>query len=113
MYEPNSAILKSGAFHSISKQLKLAKLHQHSHLYTSDQLKNFPGRAFKIQNILPYNKKALKKFGLTKANITTRNFPETVQNIRKKFGIKDGGDLYVFFTTDMEGNRIVLVTVKV
>lgn len=113
LYEPNSAILKSGAFHSISKQLQVSKLHKHSHLYTSGELKTFPGRAFKIENILPYNKKEIKKAGITKANITTRNFPETVQNIRKKFKIKDGGDVYLFFTTDLENNKLVLITKKV
>jgi 16S rRNA G966 N2-methylase RsmD len=112
LYEPNSAILKSGAFHSVSKQLQVNKLHKHSHLYTSDELKTFPGRAFKIKTILPYNKKEIKKAGITKANITTRNFPETVQNIRKKFKIKDGGDLYLFFTTDLENNKLVLITKK-
>ena len=113
LYEPNSAILKSGAFHSVSKQLKISKLHKHSHLYTSDKLIDFPGRAFKIEYILPYNKKEIKKRNLKKANITTRNFPETVQNIRKKFNIKDGGDLYVFFTTDLENNKMVLITKRV
>jgi len=112
LYEPNSAILKSGAFDSISNQLQVSKLHKHSHLYTNDTLTDFPGRTFKIENIIPYNKKEIKKLGLKKANITTRNFPETVQNIRKKFNIKDGGDLYVFFTTDLENNKVVLITRK-
>lgn len=113
LYEPNVAILKSGAFDSISNQLQVSKLHKHSHLYTSDALINFPGRAFQIENKIPYNKKELKKHRITKANITTRNFPETVQNIRKKFNIKDGGELYLFFTTDLEDNKVVLVTRKV
>ncbi len=113
LYEPNSAILKSGAFNSISNQLQVSKLHKHSHLYTNATLIDFPGRTFKIEDILPYNKKEIKKRGLNKANITTRNFPETVQNIRKKFNIKDGGDLYVFFTTDLGNNKVVLITKRV
>ena len=112
LYEPNSAILKAGAFHSISNQLNVYKLHKHSHLYTSHSLIDFPGRSFKIESILPYNKKELKKCGISKANITSRNFPETVQQIRKKLKIKDGGDVYLFFTTDMDGNKMVLITSK-
>lgn len=112
LYEPNAAILKSGGFHSISHQLKLFKLHQHSHLYTSQQLVDFPGRCFKIEKLLSFNKKALKKEAIKKANITTRNFPETVQQIRKKFSIKDGGNLYLFFTTDIDGNKIVIISTK-
>ncbi|MFD1162379.1 MULTISPECIES: THUMP-like domain-containing protein [Hwangdonia] len=112
LYEPNAAILKAGGFHSISKQLNVFKLHQHSHLYTSEQLVDFPGRCFKIEKLLPFNKKTLKKEAITKANITTRNFPETVQQIRKKFNIKDGGNLYLFFTTDVDGNKTVIICTK-
>lgn len=112
LYEPNSAILKAGGFDTISNKLHVFKLHQHSHLYTSETLLEFPGRGFKIENVLPFNKKIFKKEGITKANITTRNFPETVQNIRKKLHIKDGGNLYLFFTTDVENNKIVIVCTK-
>jgi hypothetical protein len=61
LYEPNSAILKSGGFHQVSNQLNVQKLHQHSHLYTSDILLDFPGRTFKIEQVLSYDKKKLKK----------------------------------------------------
>ncbi len=110
LYEPNSAILKSGAFNILSPKLKLDKLHKHSHLYTSDDLINFPGRSFKIEKILPYNKKTLKEAGIVKANVTTRNFPETVSQIRKKFMIKDGGELYLFFTTDNNEKKVIFCT---
>lgn len=113
LYEPNSAILKAGGFDTISNKLHVFKLHQHSHLYTSETLLEFPGRGFKIENVLPFNKKIFKKERITKANITTRNFPETVQNIRKKLHIKDGGNLYLFFTTDVENNKIVIVCTKI
>ncbi|APY12610.1 SAM-dependent methyltransferase [Seonamhaeicola sp. S2-3] len=112
LYEPNAAILKSGGFNEVSHQLNVYKLHQHSHLYTSNTLIKFPGRVFKIENVIPFNKKALKSLNLNKANITTRNFPETVAQIRKKFKIKDGGDTYLFFTTDLNNNKIVIVTQK-
>lgn len=113
LYEPNSAILKAGAFHQISKQLQVFKIHKHSHLYTSKELFEFPGRIFKIENSITYNKKEIKKLGIKKANITTRNFPETVQQIRKKLNIKEGGDTYLFFTTNIKNNKIVLLTSKV
>ncbi|MGB1309424.1 MAG: THUMP-like domain-containing protein [Oceanihabitans sp.] len=112
VYEPNVAILKSGAFNTIAQQLHLFKLHKHTHLYTSTKVQEFPGRRFKVENILPYNKKTLKKAGFKQANITTRNFPETVSQIRKKHHIKDGGDCYLFFCTDLENNKIVLQTKK-
>jgi hypothetical protein len=48
-----------------------------------------------------------------KANISTRNFPETVENIRKKWKIKDGGNQFCFFTTNENNNKIVLICTKI
>ncbi len=113
LYEPNSAILKSGGFNNVALHYKIDKLHQHSHLYTSDQDIDFPGRKFKIIKTFEYNKSNMKSFlGNSKANITIRNFPETVEEIRKKWKIKDGGDLYSFFTTDKSNRKIVLICQK-
>ncbi|MET2984959.1 THUMP-like domain-containing protein [Aureibaculum conchae] len=114
IYEPNSAILKAGLFNEVSHQLKIPKLNINSHLYTSNELIEFPGRVFKIVNQLPYNLKDLKKaLPNQKANITTRNFPETVAQIRKKTKIKEGGSHYLFFTKDTNERLIVLITCKV
>ncbi|PWI29206.1 SAM-dependent methyltransferase [Flavobacteriaceae bacterium LYZ1037] len=112
LFEPNAAILKSGGFNSISIQLQLKKLHQHSHLYTSNRLIEFPGRQFIIEQIVPYNKKQFKKIGVDKANVTTRNFPESVETIRKKLGIKVGGNKYIFATTNLENQKILIICIK-
>ncbi|WP_272023537.1 THUMP-like domain-containing protein [Olleya namhaensis] len=113
LYEPNAAILKSGAFNSIASQLKLFKLHKHAHLYTSDTLIKFPGRIFKIETSINYNKKEFnKKIGLKQANITTRNFPESVAKIREKLKIKDGGKNYLFFTTNLDNSKITILCSK-
>ncbi|MBW1297187.1 class I SAM-dependent methyltransferase [Aquimarina litoralis] len=112
LYEPNSAIMKSGGFYSLSKSYEAEKLHMHSHLYTSDNLIEFPGRRFEIIQSIPYHKKNMKAANITKANITTRNFPETVSQLRKRFKIKDGGDIYLFFTTNCSNEKIVLVCNK-
>ncbi len=113
LYEPNSAIMKSGGFDAICGQFPLYKLHKNSHLYTSNERIDFPGRIFEIQQSFDYNKKSMKEFfEQKKANITTRNFPETVENIRKKWKIKDGGDCYCFFTTNQNNDKIVLLCAK-
>ena len=114
LYEPNSAILKAGLFNEVSHQLNINKLHVNSHLYTSVDLLNFPGRRFKIIQQLSYNLKELKRaLPRTKANITVRNFPETVAKIRKKTKLKDGGEHYLFFTTNLNNKHIVLICKKV
>ncbi len=113
LYEPNTAMLKAGLFNEISLQLKVFKLNINSHLYTSKHLIFFPGRPFKVLHQTSYNLKALKKLlPSKKANITTRNFPETVAEIRKKTKLKDGGETYIFFTTDCNDNKIVLICEK-
>ncbi len=114
LFEPNSAILKSGLFNEVSAQLKIHKIHVNSHLYTSDILVDFPGRSFKIIAVYKYNKKQIKRdFGSKKANITIRNFHDSVAQIRKKTGIKEGGDDFLFFTTDLEDNAIMIECKKV
>ncbi|MDO6675567.1 RsmD family RNA methyltransferase [Tenacibaculum sp. 1_MG-2023] len=114
LYEPNAAILKSGGFNEVASQQKVGKLHQHSHLYTSENLiEDFPGRIFKIKNVFAYNKKRIKKqITESKANITTRNFPKTVAQIRKETKFKDGGNTYLFFTTNLNNELIVIDCTK-
>lgn len=114
VYEPNSAIMKSGGFDEVGLFYNLDKLHKHSHIYTSASLVEFPGRVFEVGNCIPYNKTEMKAFLQNKkANITTRNFQDTVENIRKKWKIKEGGDIYCFFTTDTNNNKIVLICSKI
>ena len=114
LYEPNVAILKSGAFHQVSKQLKVFKLEQHSHLYTSKKLVNFPGRSFKVLHTIIYDKKKINKLvSNKKANITIRNFHKSVAQIRKETKLKDGGNTYLFFTTNFKNKKIVIVTEKI
>ncbi|GGI57337.1 THUMP-like domain-containing protein [Winogradskyella haliclonae] len=111
LYEPNASVLKAGAFNSICS-LNVYKLHKHSHLYTSKELIDFPGRRFLIKKILPFNKRVFSKEKITKANVTMRNFPISVGDIRKKLKIKDGGNIYLFFTTCTDEERVILVCHK-
>ncbi|WP_338408678.1 class I SAM-dependent methyltransferase [uncultured Flavobacterium sp.] len=114
LYEPNSAIMKSGGFDEVGTFYNLNKLHKHSHLYTNSTLIPFPGRAFEIEKTIPYHKIEMKSHLENKqANITTRNFPDNVESIRKKWKIKDGGNQYCFFTTDVNNNKIVLICTKI
>jgi len=114
LYEPNSAIMKSGGFIEVANHFKLEKLHVNSHLYTSGNLIDFPGRIFEIIQSIPYSKNEMKNvLQGTKANITTRNFPDSVETIRKKWKINDGGNVYCFFTTDKNDNKIVLLCKKI
>ena len=112
LYEPNSAIMKSGAFDAVGNHYGVEKLHKHTQLYTSGKLFDFPGRRFKIDAI-PYQKAEMKQhIEGKKMNVTARNFPLQVPDILKKWKIKDGGDTYAFFTTDKNNEKIVLLCIK-
>lgn len=114
LYEPNAALMKSGRFEAISSIFSVDKLHQHSHLYTSDLLQSFSGRSFKIITTIPYQKNEIKAHLLNKKmNVTTRNFPLKVEEINKKHKISDGGTVFAFFTTNLNNEKIVLLCEKI
>ena len=113
LYESNSSILKAGAFNSLCKSFNIKKLGQHTHLYTSKTLiDDFPGRTFKIENVLSYNTKEFRKLNIQKANVSCRNFKDNVEQIKKKLKIKDGGRNYLFAANNINGKPILIVCLR-
>jgi hypothetical protein len=98
----------------LAQQYNLTKLHRNSHLYTSTTIvRDFPGRVFRCLATCRYQKKDLLSYlPDKKANITVRNFPESVAQIRNKTGIREGGDKYLFATTDLHQKPLILVCEK-
>jgi 16S rRNA G966 N2-methylase RsmD len=112
LYEPNVSILKLARFDALIEKYDFEKLHRNSHLFTSENLiENFEGRSFEVIEQRNASPKALKD--IKKANITVRNFPQTVSEIRNKTKIKEGGELYLFFTTIGEEERTCIVCKKI
>lgn len=114
LYEPNSSVLKAGAYESVGNRFNLFKIHRNSHLYTSENaVNNFPGRRFKIIATTNYNRKEVEKHILEKkANITKRNFPYSVDEIRKKLKLKGGGNIYLFATTLEDNSKAIIICRK-
>lgn len=111
LYEPNASLLKAGAFRCLSYIYKVEKLHASSHLYTSDEaLSVFPGRMFRIDGWCGFGKREVKDLlgDVRKANLTVRNFPATVAELRKRIKLAEGGDVYLFATTLNDGRKILL-----
>lgn len=110
LYEPNSSLMKAGTFKILTEKFPLEKLAVSSHLYTSDEkIETFPGRRFKIESVFSLSKNEVKEnlSDCEKANISVRNFPMTVDQLRKRLKITDGGDLYLFATTIGEKKKII------
>ena len=114
IYEPNAAIMKAGGFKNIAKQLNINKIAPNSHIYTSEiLLGNFPGRSFVCKAVCKFDKKeVLAQLPNNQANISTRNFPMKPEEIKKKLGLRDGGEYYLFATENFEKQKIVLVCKK-
>ncbi len=106
IYIPNHSILKAGIFNLISEKFALKKLHSNTHLYTSHhKIERFPGRVIETEVV---EAKQIKK--KSQYNIISKNYPLTPEQIRKKYGLKDGGARYLIFTQSVEG-KIILKSV--
>jgi hypothetical protein len=114
LYEPSPAMMKAGFFKQMAQKFQLSKLHPNTHLFTSREIKeDFPGRVFKIVNQIPVQKKELKKYlPEMKANLASRNFPMPIAQLKKKLGLKDGGQHYLFATTLKNEEKVILICDK-
>lgn len=115
LYEPNASIMKAGAYKLAAHRFGLEKLHVNSHLFTSDTLvAEFPGRIFKAKSVFSLSKSDLKKnvSDIKKMNITIRNFPMTVDALRKRLKVSEGGDDYLFATTIANGQKVLVLCEK-
>jgi len=113
LYEPNASLMKSGCYKSLGLRYAVDKLHPDSHLYTSSHyLPDFPGRVFQVEDVSSFNKKDLKALlhNTNQANISIRNFPLTVEQLRKQLKIKEGGEIFLFATTLANGQHLLLKT---
>lgn len=115
LYEPGAALLKAGPYRLLATRYGVEKLHPNSHLYTSSGLVDFPGRRFRVTAVSGFGKKDLKVLleGVEKANLTVRNFPSSVAELRKKLKLKEGGDTYLFATTLASGEKVLIRGEKV
>ena len=115
LYEPDVTLLKAGAYRILSSRFPVYKLHINSHLFTSSQyLPDFPGRHFQVVGVSGFAKKEIRHFleGVDKANLTVRNFPSTVADLRKRLKLKEGGELYIFATTLWNDEKVLIKCIK-
>ena len=124
LYEPNASIMKAGCFAEVEERFKVQQVAMNSHLFlSSDEIDNFPGRKFQILAISSMNKQELKRHfneiinqkltSMESANIAVRNFPMSVDQLRKKLKLKDGGNTYIFATTLASGEHKLLICRKI
>lgn len=116
LYEPDATLMKAGTFRLATSRFSVQKLHTNTHLYTSDTLKRtFPGRIFEVKDIIGFGKKELRRLtdNLRQANLSVRNFPQSVDALRHKLHLAEGGDDYLFATTTKDGEHRIIWCKKV
>ena len=116
-YEPSNMVIKAGLSQALAKTNGLRLLAKNSHYMLGSQfIAGYFGRAFKVKHSMVFGKRALKDYlsrqKINKANVSARNFISTVDEIRKTFSIADGGEDYLFLTTNSDGEKVFYHCVK-
>jgi len=110
IYEPGPAGQKAGGFKTIGARYGLKKLHPHTHLYAStDRVDGFPGKVYEIIDIMPV--KANKNM-VSQADLALRNFPATVDGLRKKLKLAEGGTHRIYATTLKNNEKKLIICLK-
>ncbi len=115
LYEPNASVMKAGCFGWVERHFGVAQIDGNSHLFVSDhEVRDFPGRRFQIERVTTMNKKALRcaMADIVQANITVRNFPVSVAELRRRLKISEGGSKYIFATTLTDKTHLLLICRK-
>ena len=108
LIEPLAGILKAGAFNLFGERFGLKKLERNSHLYTSENFTiGIPGRVFEVlREISPKKQETKTYFPSGKVNVICRNYVMGAEELKKKLGLKDGGEDYLIGTQTATGFKL-------
>lgn len=109
--EPYAAFMKSGAWKTLCHRYNAQMLAPSSHLYIAGG--DFPGRRFLITQVCDFNKRNAAMILKGQANLTVRNFPMSVAEVRKRFKTQDGGERYIFLTTTNDNRKLIIEGTKI
>lgn len=101
-YEPDVSVMKAQGFRALAEHYEVSMLDTDCHYFTSAQMiTDFPGRIFSIDAVFPFTSRLLKQMSrqIPQANIATRHFPLSADQLRQRSGIRDGGEVYLFGVT--------------
>jgi len=116
LYEPYPSVMKLQPFKTLSQRYDVAKLHQHTHLYTSSKIiPDFPGECYKIERIFPFTSRIIKEVSkeFPKANVTVRNFILSAEDLRKRLKIKDDNKYRLYGVTVSNGDRLLIISTPI
>lgn len=114
LYVPNASVMKAGVYAQLTVAYPVAMVDTNSHLFVGNEdVEDFPGRKFALLATTTMNKRELKQklAGVGKANVAVRNFPMSAVELKKRLGVEDGGDVYIYGTT-MRGRHVLLIAAQ-
>jgi THUMP domain-like len=106
-FEPSPGVIKAGLHRRISSVFGLTACNRNETFFTGNTvLPSHLGRQFQLIDTLRGSLQSIYKDlgtrGIKKANILARQCAADTEEIRKKSGMADGGDIYLFFTGEKE-----------
>ncbi len=116
LFEPGKALMKSGCFNLIGRNLGMVKLGRSTHFYLTEDADKAEdmrslGRVYRVINCVPLDKRSIKEAGRTypRAEVTARNIPMDTDTLRKKLGVTSGDDAHIFgLKADTLGNLLII-----
>ena len=111
LYEPNSSLMKCACWNALCTAYpKLMKFHPNTHLFVSSEFyEDFPGRVHRISDVYNPKSKELKLLKGEYFNIVLRNYPMSVDAVKKQLKVKDGGNKFIYcFKYGKEKSAILL-----
>lgn len=112
VYDPYPAVMKAAPFNLLSQRFGLKKLAANTQLWCSETLvEKFPGRAYRVLEILPYMSKHIKRYAsrYPKIGVTARNFDISSDALRAKLAVKDG-PMQLFAVTAFNSQKLLITT---
>lgn len=99
IYEPNASVMKFAPWQQLHSAFSnITKFAPNTHLFHSSDLhEDFPGRILKVEKLITNkDRRSLKG---TPANIVCRNFPVSPEELRKRLGVREGKNQFIYAAT--------------
>lgn len=113
IFEPYPAVMKLAPFRLLAARYGLKAFGPGTHIYYKESpAAGFPGRAFVVEEVLPYASKVIKRFARRwpVAEVAVRNFGTSAESLRGRLGIRDGrGGVRVYGITAFDSARRLIV----
>lgn len=108
--DPYPAVMKAAPLKLLGSRFGLTKAAPNSHLwFATEPVDGFPGRCYRIKEILPYMSKHIKRYASAHPaiGVTTRNFDMSADALRAKLRVKDGKGR-LFAVTLANGDKLLI-----